>query len=153
MKKRMTAAQLAEFYRSYARRLKANVAAAERESAAQLKKAALAQSSGTITTKVLRRMGHPFALRSPQTPVDPAKINRQSGEFKSGWRTIPMRATQAGTRTGVVNATLHARYLKQAGEAGSSSVARPIAREILLQVRADRRSRLRAALQRTQKGL
>lgn len=153
MKTRMTSAQAARFFSSYARRLQKNVAAAERESAKELLKAAHAQASGSLSTRELRRMRHPYARAKGRwnSPIDPAKVNRQSGEMDGGFRILPMQASRRGTRTGVTNATRHARLIKGGGKGKSKMVARPLAHAILLEIRAARRARLRAALAQTLK--
>ncbi len=129
-------------------RLKAAVAAAETQSATDLKNLATKQTSGTITTKQLRRMRHPFARRDPQTPLNPAVVNKQSGQLRAGWRILPIKASRTGTRTGVTNASVHAKLVKRAGSGKSKSVARPLVAAIFRKIRPERTARLRAALRK-----
>jgi len=43
-------------------------------------------SQGPLSSATLRALGHPYAMRDPRPPLDPAMVNRQTGRFLSSWK-------------------------------------------------------------------
>ena len=91
--------------------LRTEIIAAEALTLEQARDALIKRSSGTITTKALRTMGHPYAVRDPQTPLDPSLINAQSGDFKRSWKKTGPKSTIAGVVSSVVNTDPKAKYM------------------------------------------
>lgn len=82
----MTAEETARKFALAAKRLPQALEAAERQSLAELKAAAVARSQGPHQEQDLRRMGHPYSRRNgPRLP--PNVINRWSGQFQAAWVT------------------------------------------------------------------
>jgi hypothetical protein len=54
----------------------------------EMGKIAQEMTSGTISTRQLREMGHPFSRRRPQPSVAKLPINRQSGELSNAIRLV-----------------------------------------------------------------
>lgn len=101
-------------------------------------------SSGTISTKTLRLMGHPYAKRDPQTPLNPAVINKQSGAFKRDWRKARARMAGGVIRGSVVNVDPKAVYMLGT----TKMVQRPIDVAVANTMKPRRLSLLRNALAR-----
>jgi hypothetical protein len=141
----MSARDAATYFRTLEARLKSAVIKAETESAREAMAVAVEQTSGTISTRQLRRMGHPYARRAPQTPVDPGQSNDQGGGVPQSWR-MEIRFLSDGVEARIVNSHPDARWLKRAGRGNSKSVARPIVAAVLQRIRASRKTRLREAI-------
>lgn len=124
------------------KRLFAAVVAAEALTLEDAKKEAIRASSGTITTKTLRRMKHPYARRDPQTPLDPGLINAQSGRFRRSWRTRrPIRSGRKITSR-LRNNDPKGKYMRGTAK----MIERPVLVRIAKTIRPIRRYRLRRAL-------
>lgn len=106
----------------------AAVREAERQSAQEALQWARTLSSGSLSRRQLRALGHPYAVRAPRPPGDPAIINLQSGRFLASWRVSGPRRTAGGLSTRLVNTAPWARFL-------SSGTGRMIARPILARIR------------------
>lgn len=130
---------------------------AERRNAVDASRIAIEQTSGTLTTKDLRRMRHPFARRQGawNSPIDPGKANDQGGGVPESWEQAGPTSVGRRILTNFRNVHPDALWLSRAGRGKSTSVARPISAAIkqrLRPIRADRlRAALRAALQPTPK--
>jgi hypothetical protein len=87
------------------RALRQNIRQAEARSVKEAKQAFVKRSSGMLSTKQLRQMGHPFATRAPQPgAADPTVINDQGGPFKQDWTAFPPTTNGAGTmQSSVIN--------------------------------------------------
>lgn len=102
--------QIAIVLRRTAHAMEAGAKAAESEAAKVAMEIAHDLSSGPITSRELRKLGHPYGHgRTP--PADPAILNLQSGAFKAGWRIIGPRKSGDGLRTTLVNASPYAGHL------------------------------------------
>jgi len=87
-------------------------------------------SSGPLSLKELRRMGHPYARRRPFGPgiTSPWLINAQSGTFRASWRLV-MRTNAKSVSVSVKNVDPKAKkWLTGAGT--RKMVGRPILGEI-----------------------
>lgn len=142
-----SSARAAQAYRRLAETYRQQILQAEARTAAELLAAAIEQTSGTISTRQLRRMGHPYALRAPQTPVDPGKSNDQGGGLAQSWQLEPPRIQGERVLTRVVNRHPDARWLKRSTLPGwrGPMVPRPIAAAVLEKIQPQRQQRLRAA--------
>lgn len=101
-------------------------------------------SSGSISTKTLRLMGHPYAKRDPQTPLNPAVINDQGGPFKKDWRKTKSRMVGGVMRGRVVNVDTKAKYMLGTRK----MIRRPIDAAVANAMKPRRLSLLRNALAR-----
>jgi hypothetical protein len=54
----------------------------------EMGKIAVELTSGTVSTRELRRMGHPFSRRRPQASVPKLPINKQSGNLQDAIRIV-----------------------------------------------------------------
>lgn len=95
---------------------------------------------------VLRALGHPYSRRHPR-PIGafyPAKINVNTGDFRSRWRgTVTRRGLQAGGASITMrlsNNSPHARYLTERGT--SRMIGRPIQKLIVEKTRDYARKRI-----------
>ena len=66
--------------------LSSECAKAEALTIKEAKRLAVAYSSGPFSSAQLRKMGHPYARRAPNSRF-PAVINVQTGQFRSNWHT------------------------------------------------------------------
>lgn len=140
-------ARAAQAFRALAERYREEVLRAESESAVEALEAAIEQTSGTLSTRQLRRMGHPYALRAPQTPVDPGRSNDQGGGLAQSWQIRPPRLVGDAVETHVVNRHPDARWLKRSTRPGwrGPMVPRPIVAAVLETIQPQRQQRLKAA--------
>lgn len=137
----ISAADLAGQLETLAVRMRHRITAEEERSAQDAHAVLVEQSSGTIDTKTLRRMGHPFAVRDPQTPIDPSVINAQTGDYRDAWQQQPAEVTPSAVTVRVTNRDRAARYM-----AGTRRmVARPIIAAVRERLTAERLRRLRTA--------
>lgn len=95
------------------RALRENIRQAEARSVKEAKQAFVKRSSGMLTTKQLRQMGHPFASRAPQPgAADPDIVNDQGGPFRDDWTAFPPTVNGAGTmQSSVVNLDPKSRFM------------------------------------------
>lgn len=121
------------------------VVAAEQESLDEAQKLLLRQSEGELSPADMRRMGHPFARRDPQTPIDPSVINVGAGDFLHGYFQEPVEATEQGTEGAVVNDSESAGWLASGGHGKSKMVERPIVAVVTERVNEPRRERVKRA--------
>jgi len=98
---------------SIERALRQNIRAAEERSVREAHRAFVRRSSGTLSTKRLRQMGHPYAARAPQPgTADPTIINEQTGVFKRDWTAFPPTVNGAGTmQSSVINLDPKSAYM------------------------------------------
>lgn len=101
-------------------------------------------SSGTIKTKQLRMMGHPYARRDPQIPVDPSIINLQSGIFEKSWQKSLPKFVGTILKSSVVNIDPKAVFMLGT----HPMIERPIDVVVALKMQPRRLALLRNALQR-----
>lgn len=139
--------QAAAAFRRLAENYRRAILEAEEQNAKDALKIAVEQTSGTISAKMLRRMGHPYALRAPQTPVDAGKSNDQGGGLPQSWQIVPPQIIGGRVETHVVNRHPDARWLKRSTLPGwgGKMVPRPIEAAVLLRLKPIRTKRLRAA--------
>lgn len=84
--------------------LVANIRAAEERSLREASRAFVKRSSGTASTSQLRKLGHPFAARAPQSSPDPSVVNDQGGPFRESWVQGGPTINGAGTmQSSVIN--------------------------------------------------
>lgn len=129
--------------------LKAATLAAEKENLQTAKGELVKATSGTNSKADLRRAGHPYAKRAPNSAFDPAIANTHSGQVPAGW--VMTEPSESGdTLTGkAANNTESALWLARAGHGNSTSVARPIVQGVKAKVREPRTKRVRAAVHET----
>lgn len=142
------AEDLAGMLETLAERMRHRITAEEERSAQDAHAALVEQSSGTTTTKTLRRMGHPFARRDPQTPMDPSVINAQTGDYRDAWTQQPAEVTRSTVTVRVTNSDRAARFMGGTRR----MVARPIIAAVKERLTADRHRRLRAAADEVLRG-
>lgn len=121
--------------------LEREVIAAENASADEALKLFTKLSSGGISTKRLRLMGHPYARRAPQS-LDPSVINAQSGKFRDSWKKTSARMMGRDLSTSVVNTDKTAKYMLGTNR----MIARPIDQAVAAMMRPRRLARLQKAL-------
>lgn len=145
----MTVEDLADRLAGVGDRMRRRITAAEEESARAGREALVERSSGTLTRRDLMRMGHPFAVRAPQTPLDPARINHQKdGSFRDAWEQEPATVTAEAVEVRVVNRDPAAQWM----HGTVKMVARPIVDAVRAEQAADRRRRLDEAAADALKG-
>jgi len=125
-----------------AKALKENVRTGQAEILTETQQEFVKRSSGTLTSGVLRKMGHPYATRSPQTPVDPSIVNDQGGGVRRGWRKAGPRFQNGAYRGSVTNSDPNAQFLLGT----KRMVKRPIDTYVAGVMRPKFRNRMRAAL-------
>lgn len=103
------------------------------------------QSSGGLTRRDLRRMGHPFARRAPQSPVDASKINIGEGTFSREWQQEGVVSSDSGTEGSAYNNSESAKWLATGGKGRSKMVERPIVEAVKQEIQAPRKERLERA--------
>lgn len=142
MRVHVSASRALKLFTGLEKRIVAAVMVAEALTVADAQAEAIRSSSGTLTTKTLRRMRHPYARRDPQTPLDPGTINAQSGRFRRAWRT--RRPVKSGKRitTWLRNSDPKARFMRGT----ELMVERPVLLRVVRAIRPMRRYRLRRAL-------
>lgn len=126
-------------------RLAAAVVAAEQESLDEAQRQLLRQSEGQLSPADMRRMGHPFARRDPQTPIDPAVINVGAGDFLRGYFQEPVVASEQGTEGAVINDSESAGWIASGGHGKSRMVERPIIEVVSERIKKPRRERAKRA--------
>lgn len=137
--------QAAERFRTYPRRLRTALAAAEMETAKDARRLAILYSSGSTSLADLRKLGHPYSLRAPQPGLFPSQfVNRQGGLFIADWQN-PTQVTVGGVLyTSVINVDPVVEFL----EGTSKMVSRPIGSQVISDLRVLRRKRLQAAVKK-----
>jgi len=111
--------------------------------AQRAKTAAILYSSGGITSGMLTKVGHPFAVRAPNSAFNPAVINDQGGLFRQSWTVLPVGVTSAAITARVVNTDKAAVFMLGT----SKMVARPIWLLVQGAVRAGNAGRVRRAVE------
>lgn len=139
--------QLAQAAESYPERLAAAVVAAEQETLDDAERELKRRSEGTLTYAEMRRMGHPYARRDPQTPLDPAMLNTHSGELLRGYEMEEVTASEDGTFGSVFNNSEHAQWIMSGGQGNSLMIERPIVQAVEDLIWEPRRERLQRAQQ------
>lgn len=91
--------------------LQREIVTAETQAVNETQQMFVRASSGTVSTKHLRLMGHPYAIRDPQTPLNPAVINDQGGDFARKWQKVAPRLLGGVLRSRVVNTSQVAKYM------------------------------------------
>ena len=145
----ISAAELADFVESIPERMRRRITEVEEESARLAQAALTERSSGTLTRRDLARMGHPFAVRAPITPVDPANINHHpGGGFQDAWEQESAQVSPDAVTVRVVNRDPAGR--RMGGTA--KMIKRPIVEAVRQELAADRKRRLAAAAAQVLKG-
>ena len=142
MKVKISTGRALKLFDGLEKRLIAAVIAAEAITLEDAKKEALRASSGTLSTKALRRMRHPYARRDPQTPLDPGLINAQSGRFRRSWRTRRPRRSGRKITSKLRNSDPKGKWMRGT----SKMIERPVLVRIAKAIRPIRRYRLRQAV-------
>lgn len=140
----MTPEQFARAIDKKASAFKAGARAAMAETITETQKEFVKRSSGSLTSGVLRKMGHPYATRDPQTPIDPTIINTQSGEFKRAWKKAGPRQRGGGYEGSVTNTDPKAHYMLGT----KRMVARRIDQYVADQMRPRYKTKMRGALRK-----
>jgi hypothetical protein len=145
-----TPQQIAVALRRFARAMEPAVQRAELESAKEAKKIAVRLSSGKLTTRQLRKLGHPYR-KGGAPPQDPAIINRQSksGGFRDSWKVGDPERTAKGSVVRLVNTAPHATFLKTGTD---RMIARPIDKRIRELLAPKRKAALEKHLRRAAGG-
>lgn len=127
--------------------LKVGLMAAERQNLIDGVKLAQEASSGPYSSKVLAEKGHPYSLRNPNPPQDPAIVNFQTGDFFRGWKSRVPRVQGGNIVSKIVNIDPKAQDVAQGISTGRKlSVPRPIVNHIMKQLRPIRLRRLQQAV-------
>jgi len=137
--------ELAQAAESYPERLARAIVDAEQETLDEVEAEFKRRSEGTLTYSDLRRMGHPYARRDPQTPLDPAMLSTHSGELLAGYEMEPIEASEEGTSGSVFNDSEHAGWIMSGGKGDSLMIERPIVAVVEDFIEAPRRERLQRA--------
>lgn len=143
----MSPAEAADAIRRKASTLRAAVTAAERRTVTEAQGMLVKRSSGTLRTKTLRKMGHPYARRAPQTPIDPSIVNTQGGKFRRSWKKAGPRMKAGGLRSSVTNSDPKSKYFF----GGGRMVARRPDIWVADRIRRIRRVRIRYAIRQALK--
>ena len=130
----MTPRQFARHLRQVSGRLDRAVSQELARAVQDAKKEAQALSSGTLTPADLRRMGHPYAVRAPATPLLPFVINAVSGEFRASWKVGPVLKASGTWTARLTNDSRVAAYLAGKDRSRSTMIRRPIDTEIVARV-------------------
>lgn len=96
-----------------------------------------------FSTKQLRQMGHPYAVRNPRPPIAPHIISRQSGKFHREWRMTHGK-TKDGVFATVYNRAPYARYMRGT----RFMIPRDILGEALRRTKAERDANVKRARRR-----
>ncbi len=132
-----------------AERLRSKIVAvviqAEQESLKEAVTAFQRRSSGGLTRRDLRRMGHPFARRAPQSPMDASKINIGEGTFSREWQQEGVVFSDSGTEGSAYNNSESAKWLATGGKGRSKMVDRPIVEAVKQEIQSPRKERLERA--------
>jgi hypothetical protein len=142
MRKVITARQALMVIKSFKFQVTRAVVRSEKETLEKAHELLIKQSSGKISTKELRRMGHPFARRAPQDSPPADIINSQSGEFKGKWRNRGVKTTSKGTSGKVRNISRKAGFM----HGTPLMVKRSVVEAVKKKIRRQRRQRLRKYL-------
>jgi len=142
---RVPLAQAAEALRRKARAIQERARDAESTSARELLQIARQQSSGPLSSRQLRMMGHPYARRAPRPPFSAAIVNVQSGRFRAGWRIVGPVTAGGSLRSRLVNDSPEAKSLTERGT--RFMIGRPVMRAIAQRERRLRERRLRRAVE------
>lgn len=119
-----------------------NVTASERQTVKDAKRQAIIFSNGGISTAALRKAGHPFSRRAPNSAYDPGLINSQGGIFKSSFVISAPVVTSSGIVSHVVNVDPKSAFL-----AGTKTmIARPLAAKVQAAVQPARVKRAQEAV-------
>ena len=139
----MTPAQFSQHMTKAAAAVPRFLAAAEAVTLQEAKALAITLSSGTLTTATLRRAGHPFAVRAPNSAYDPGLINSQSKVFRSSFLAVNPMAAFGEIVSSVLNNSAVAGYLANGTR---FMIARPLAVKVQAAVRVRRLARTAEAI-------
>jgi hypothetical protein len=105
MAKQVSSAELLKYSKTLKERIVRAVVASDTEMLAEAKKLLIEQTSGDVSTTMLRRMGHPFAVRNPQPspPADIINSQREGGGLNEHWQEQPVVVTGSQTSGKVIN--------------------------------------------------
>ncbi len=148
----MTPQQGAQWLMKRARAMKPEMRRAEGETLGHGLKLAQKMSEGPYSQAALRRLGHPYAKRSPSPPMAPGIINMgPSKRFRKGWRRVQKGYIMSGPRNALVstlyNNSPEARFMRGT----RYMIERPITNMVARFVRPGRRVRLVEAVRRAWK--
>lgn len=126
-------------------KMRRSLAAAELQTARDAKRLAIQYSSGGHSLADLARAGHPFSRSRPNSAYDPSIINRHTGLFASSWQNPTQQSTGNVIVTTVLNLSPESAYL----QGTKHMVARSIGLQVMADLSAVRRRRLRSAVSAT----
>jgi len=138
---------IAAMYRKE-RALKRLVYAAETESAQEAKAMLVQRSSGTLKTRTLRKLGHPYGHSTGAKvmrfvgSVDPTIINAQSGQFRRRWKVLKPAMQANVLRSSAISTDPKSKYMFGT----KKMVARRLDIYVAARMKARRRSRLQEAV-------
>lgn len=135
-------AKAAQYFRGLHARIIAEVSKAEEETIKDALFISRAYSRGRYSTEQLRKMGHPYAVRRPAPPANPAIINLQTGELLQEWLTISPRIVSGEIVTTLKNNAPYAKYMWGT----KRMISRPIIDTISAKLAPIRLKRLQRAL-------
>ena len=135
----MTLTEAADHFGKMADGLTSEAQRVTRDTLADVFAAARLYSSGGLSSRRLRQLGHPYRLGGTP-PQDPAVINVQSGEFRAAWEIVPAADGLSGS---VVNQTPQAEFLRRGT---SRMIARPLVERVEEEVMPRHQARVEAAL-------
>lgn len=137
--RRVAIREVGDALRKKATELAREVARAEQDSAQDALRIARELSSGTLSTRQQRAMGHPYSRRRPQLRHSAFVVNRQSGRFRAGWRI-----QRAGNVTRLVNDSPEAKFMTAQGT--KRMIGRPIQEAIRARLLVSRTMRIARAV-------
>ncbi len=109
---RVTPREAQRILEAMSQRLASNLERAETKNIRLAQRLLVARSQGTLSAAQARRMGHPYAKRDPQTPVDPSVINRQTGTFARSWTVLAPQTDGSVLTSRVRNLAAYSGYMR-----------------------------------------
>jgi hypothetical protein len=125
--------------------LRVEIRAAERRSALDTLSVAERLSSGQVSTRQLRRAGHPYARRHGTPLLNPAIINDQGGPFARSWLLRDPQSENGEETTAIVNTDPVGDYLASGTKV---MFARPLPDAVVKEVKPRREERVRRAIEK-----
>lgn len=140
---RLTPRQGAQKLRQIARNLQRELRQAESDNIWLAKYLAQKQTSGTLASRELAELGHPYSRRRPNPAFDPAVVNVHAGDLWAGWQKQEPRAQGDSLVSRVYNTDPKAAEV----EAGTPlTLARPVTEAVVKALEPLRNARLQRAI-------
>jgi hypothetical protein len=144
----VTPRQAAAWLRKCGKRLRENVAGAERMSLVELRGACRRRSQGALRARDLRRMDHPYARRHGGPLLNPDVVNSSESGFGGAWELDGPTQADGALSGSVWNSDPKANYLSQEdGDSRTAMFARHPHEAAAAEVAPRREERLEQAIQ------